>query len=382
MSNIPDANASDWKEIQQWRKAQGDLHESAALRTIGGDAINLNGDAAQGYRGGNFPTFDISSTSEICSVKSHISKDGVLTEQNVNSYIHDFEHMIGWDRDFNSGLNPMQQDAERIAALRDQGKPIPESLSNASREEIVKYIEQDTVMRIPTDHVGPVQDELERKAREIPENYFLSNPPTDSEITALRDRVKSTGITAEETLNQLSADNSNIKSGQLVYEGDDPRLAVPPSDPSKREYLIGSPHSDYEDNKGILNGEDRYKLGQQLNTAQIGTPLENLQTASSAIISSQQVNQESSTQAEMDQYFYDKHGHDPYTTPAYPSKPLSGSSVEASSSESDDQVNLKDNRQSSRPVQTPPISSGQSSQQDTQADSEDNSEDYYYSYGQ
>lgn len=364
MQNITD---DDWKEINKRKKEQGNLHESAALKSIGGDAINLNGNVME-----NFPTFDISSSQEICSVKSHISQDGVLTDQNISSYLHDFEHMLGWDRDMaynelDGKLLPIEQDAKRIAELQGRGAPIPESLSNASSDQIVDYLKHDTVMRIPQDHVSAVQDEIERKAREIPENYYLSNPPTDNEITVLRDRVKPTGLTAGETLNQLNIDNSNVKSGQLVYEGPDPQLATPPSDASKREYLVGSIHKDIEDSKGILEAGERYKLGQQLNTAQIGTPLENLQTASSAIISSQQVNQESLTQTQMDQYFHDKHGHDPYTTPAYP---LS------------DQASLTDNKQNITPTQSTANSSEQSLSKDTQANSEDNSEDYYYSYGQ
>lgn len=374
MQNITE---EDWKEINKLRKAQGDLHESAALKSIGSDAINLNNDVTR-----NFPTFDISSSKEICSVKSHISQDGVLTDQNINSYIHDFEHMIGWGRNFDGGLNPMQQDAERIVALRDQGKPIPESLSNASREEIVKYIEQNTVMRIPTNHVGPVQDALEKSAREIPENYYLSSPPTDSEIAALRDRVKPTGMDSQETLNQLNAQNSNDKSGQLVYEGNDTRLAVSTGDPSNREYLIGSPHGDYEAYKGILKANDRYKIGQELNTAQIETPLVNIRTVSSTIMSSEQVNQESSTQAEMDQYFHDKYGHDPYTDPAYPLASSSGSTAKAVPSQPDSRADLTNNGKSSQPVQGSHASSGQSSQEGAQADSEDNNKDYYYSYGQ
>lgn len=360
-------NDEGWKEINKLRKEQGDLHESAALKSIGGDAINLNGGVKA-----NFPTFDISSSQEICSVKSHISQDGALTDQNINSYIHDFDHMLGWGRDItynelDGKLLPIEQDAKRIADLQGKGMPIPEAISNASSNQIVEYLKHDTVMRIPTDHVSAVQDEIERKAREIPENYYLSNPPTDNEITALRDRVKPTGLTAGETLNQLNIDNSNVKSGQLVYEGPDPQLATPPSDASKREHLIGSLHKEVKDSRGILEAEERYKLGQQLNTAQIGTPLENLQSASSAIISSQQVNQESSTQTQMDQYFHDKHGHDPYTTPAYPSN---------------EQASLTDNKQNTTPVQSTPTSSEASLSKETQADSEDNNEDYYYSYGQ
>lgn len=211
MQNITN---EDWKDINKRRKEQGDLHESATLKSIGGDATNLN-DVKK-----NFPTFDISSSQEICSVKSHISQDGALTEQNVNSYFHDFEHMLGWGRDLtynelDGKLLPIEQDAKRIADLRERGVPIPESISNASSDQIVDYLKHDTVMRIPQDHVSAVQDELERKAREIPENYYLSNPPTENEITTLRDRVKSTGMTAEETLNQLSVDKSNAKSGQI-----------------------------------------------------------------------------------------------------------------------------------------------------------------------
>lgn len=215
---MPNATKDDRKDINEWRQAQGAIHESATLNTIGGDAINLNGDAAKGYRGGKYPTFDISSSTEICSVKSHISQDGVLTNQNVNGYIHDFEHMLGWNRDIaynelDGKLLPIEQDAKRIADLQGRGIPIPESLSNASSDRIVEYLKHDTVMRIPEDHVSAVQDELERKAREIPENYYLSNPPSNSEIATLRDRVKSTGLTAEETINQLKAGYSPEQAG-------------------------------------------------------------------------------------------------------------------------------------------------------------------------
>jgi len=183
-------------------KEQGSLHEISAKNVIGEDAVNLN-DLAK-----NFPTYDISSSNEIASVKSHMHYGTELTGQDINYYIHDFNHMLGSGRAYEDGLDPIQHDAKNIASIRDIGAPVPESLQGANQQEIGEYLKHNSVLRIPDDHVDPVQKALELRIQEFPQNYFLEPNPTGEQVQSVLARVKGTGLNSAQTLDQLVENQS------------------------------------------------------------------------------------------------------------------------------------------------------------------------------
>lgn len=106
--------------------------------------------------------------------------------------------------------------------------------------------------------------------------------------------------------------NANSKTVKLVYEGTDPDLIDSTKEEKIREYRIGSPHEDFEVHKGILEADERYKIGLSARTND-GSLVEALNNLSDA----NRVNQGSAYLDTTDEYFHDKYGHAPYTD-AYP----------------------------------------------------------------
>jgi len=69
---------------------QGRIHEESAINLIGGDAQNLNKNERlknMGLYGDNYPIYDIFSSTEICSVKTRIKKNG---KPNIQQYKNEF----------------------------------------------------------------------------------------------------------------------------------------------------------------------------------------------------------------------------------------------------------------------------------------------------
>lgn len=200
---------NDPKKQASYIKEQGKLHEIAAKNIIGGDAMNLNEIVT------NFPTYDITSSTEIASVKSHMNSGTELSNKDINHYVDEFHEMIGWrkpDPNSKCELDPIkiQQDAQRIVEVRDAGLPIPSILRNAGQEEIGEYLKYSSSFRIPDDHVESVQKALEAHFREFPENYYLGSNPTDEQIKSMVNRVKGTGLNSAETLDQLVQEEGHI----------------------------------------------------------------------------------------------------------------------------------------------------------------------------
>jgi len=184
---------------------QGDLHEEAALKLIGGDAENLNNNEkleSMGLRGNNYPNFDVFSSSEVCSVKSHINQDG---SANVQSYMNDFSNMLGWGKAHEGGLSPLEQDAKRIKQSASMGVPVPTDLVGAGSEKVVSYLQDNSIMRIPSDHVPEVRDALVEDAKQLPGKYFLPESPSEAQFENLSERVQSTGLSASETLEKMNS---------------------------------------------------------------------------------------------------------------------------------------------------------------------------------
>ncbi len=177
-------------------KKQGRLHEDSALKKIGGDAVNLNDIAGLGHKGYQFPTFDISSSTELTSVKSHVSMPGQISEQDINCYKTDFKKMLGHNR---NGPFPMGEDVKNIASLAENGHPVPTKLQGADQTKIVEYLQHETVMRIPDDHVEKMQSIITADAKQIPENFYLPGSPTEEQLSALGNRIQGSGLSSSET---------------------------------------------------------------------------------------------------------------------------------------------------------------------------------------
>jgi hypothetical protein len=180
-------------------KTRGKLHEDAALKSIGGDAYNLNGKAANGMVGNQFPTYDICSSTELASVKSHLSQPGACPPADIEAYKADFSHMLGWDRAYERGLSPLEQDAERISNLSAKGFAVPAELKGAGQDQTVDYLKNNSILRIPDDHVAPVKAALDNDIRSLPENYFLPAEPSDEQVQAVLNRIQGTGLSSSET---------------------------------------------------------------------------------------------------------------------------------------------------------------------------------------
>ena len=204
-------------------KSIGDLHEASARELMGGDAENLNHHPlleGMGLRGGNYNTYDIFSSEEACSVKARMI--GNTSEPNLNSYRSEFNKMLGWNRSYqNNNLSPIQQDAQRLMACGERGVPIPEALKGATQEQVVDYLQTQSTMRVPSDHVEAVRETIIADARNLPEKYHLPENPTEQQLLALGNRIQSTGLSAEESLAQVSAQKST--QGQQAHQVSSPQ---------------------------------------------------------------------------------------------------------------------------------------------------------------
>lgn len=169
--------------------------EAAARTTIGQDATDLDIAARKlSMKGNNYPTYDVSSHREVASVKTHWSGEGELKDTALGAYRSDFSHMQGWGR----SEDALEHDARNIIAVRDSGVPVPEDLTRASEGEAARYLRDHSVLRIPDDHVQEVQTRLAADARSLPNNYFLSDHPSDTDIARVTDRVRGIGVTSDE----------------------------------------------------------------------------------------------------------------------------------------------------------------------------------------
>jgi hypothetical protein len=175
---------------------QGYCHELFAKDTIGNDAVLLDEANIPGLVGGKFPTYDISSRTEITSVKTHKNPNCDLTRDEIRQYRYDFCTMLGIRRNFSDGMDPVGQDAGRIAAIRDMGIPVPDEIKEASQEEIADYLRLNSVLRIPDDHVESVRQELESDIRALPEKYCLPENPTEEQVQSVAGRIKGTGYSS------------------------------------------------------------------------------------------------------------------------------------------------------------------------------------------
>lgn len=171
--------------------------EAAARSTVGNGAMDLDAlskDEALGFQGDNYPTYDLSSRSEVASVKTHWNSDGELDGRAVKAYQRDFAHMLGWGRT----PGAVEQDGENIVAARDAGLPVPRELEDADPKEAAGYLRDNSRLRIPDDHVGPVRAEMEQDIRTLPSNYYLEGDPSQEQVDGVLERVQGIGMSSRE----------------------------------------------------------------------------------------------------------------------------------------------------------------------------------------
>lgn len=172
--------------------------EAAAKTAIGGDAVNLD-KATTGHVGGNYPTFDIASSTEISSVKTHWSINGDLSETAINSYLSDFHFILGWNRE----VNALYKDGENIIRAKENGVPVPNEVRSLSAEGAAVYLRDFGTLRVPDDHVQQIRSALALKVRTAPANYFLSETFTEDQVERVVNRVRGIGVTSTELQQML-----------------------------------------------------------------------------------------------------------------------------------------------------------------------------------
>lgn len=231
---MPDLTAEEyWKAWAAIKQRQGRMHEDAALETIGGDAASLDdfvsehandaasGEGARHFQGGRYPTYDITSSTEIASVKAYTSGGSEPSKQDIDNYMNAFNQTRGFGgRGYARGLSPVEQDVEAIKQVQAQGAPVPQELVGKSDAEIQKYLENETVMRIPSDHVERMRQEFSAKVRDFPQDHGLPENATDAEIQAYAaKRWQSSGLSAEETQQRLQAEGLLAEEGAEAAKG-------------------------------------------------------------------------------------------------------------------------------------------------------------------
>lgn len=187
------ADAIEKSKVKDYIYYRRYASEAAAQAAIGGDAINLD-TATKGYIGGNYPIYDISSSLEVASVKTHWNSSGDLSDTSVNSYVRDFDTLLGWNRE----VDALTNDGLNIIKAREQGISVPKDISSASGIEAGLYLRDSGKLRIPDDHVKRVRDAIETRARKFPANYFLPESFGEQDIYHLVNRIDGIGITSKQ----------------------------------------------------------------------------------------------------------------------------------------------------------------------------------------
>jgi len=146
-------------------------------------------------KGNNYPTYDISSSNQVASVKTHWGDDGSLSDSARQAYQRDFSHMLGWGRD----VGALEQDGQNIISARDKGVPVPEGLAIATTaEQAAQYLRDNSILMVPDDHVAIMRADLRARILELPDNYFLPPNPTEKQLAQVLSRVRGIGLSSQE----------------------------------------------------------------------------------------------------------------------------------------------------------------------------------------
>lgn len=166
--------------------------EGASLVAAGNKAVNLDAyTEAHGlhHQGNNYPLLDLTSNSEVASVKTHFNNEG---KPDLNQYNNDFWSLLQAD----------SRDGKNILEAAEKDAPVPEKLRglDPSNSQDIKratnYIKSESNYRIPDNHVDQVRAFVLKKARDFPENYGLPESPSDKRINRLLERIQPCGLTS------------------------------------------------------------------------------------------------------------------------------------------------------------------------------------------
>ena len=180
------------------------------------------------------------------------------------------------------------------------------------------------------------------------------NTTIDTQVPSDAVDTKSVGEQSDlntEGISERSQDGTpNDSAAQAPQESSpkfylDGKEATLPGD-GEREYRIGSPHQDFEVYKQIVDAERQHDLGIAAQTS------DSFGEAAGTLVEAQQGDTDFT---EVNNYMYEKHGHEPYTDPAYSQSENSSPSDAPSDSQSsvdDGTASLTDSPLPAMPVDT------------------------------
>jgi hypothetical protein len=175
----------------------GTLGEELAVKTTGGvslDSTIIN----------NFENYDLINTNEIASVKSHIVGNEKTA---MGNYAQDLRGALGLLEE-----HKLDVATERLWEVKNDpgkweqlGQTMPAAVCDAaSLEEMKESLKATSCIRVPADHVGKVQEYLDRVVPKDPELYGIPPDASQEEIasrlTDLKSRVRpiAEGVTAHD----------------------------------------------------------------------------------------------------------------------------------------------------------------------------------------
>ncbi|WP_225731768.1 MULTISPECIES: hypothetical protein [unclassified Nocardia] len=231
------ASESVIREVEQAISDQptsgfGPGNEAATVRRLreeGQEAGNVN------RLRSNFPLIDVAASGEIASVKAG----------SMPYYLSSMLDLIA-----RGGVRNLkvEQSARAIATFRRELQQLgwwPRALrKNASVKSIAEYINGQTVLRIPSDHVLPFQEYLAAAARRNPARFGLNEgPDLEARIAELLGRVRPSAVTSQEL---FGANERVQEAARAVATLLDPADLVGPTEITGPTELVESAAGDLE----------------------------------------------------------------------------------------------------------------------------------------
>jgi muconolactone delta-isomerase len=160
-------------------KLQGEMGEES-MRKLGAESLN-------DYKG-NFPVYDFISKDEVASVKTHMPSEKYKTSH-LSNYAHDFRVAMGTTV-AKKGVYAGKTSTSFAADALNQLSQRPEGWERISPGRMETEIKEKATLRIPSDHVEPVQNYVRRAALRYPEKYGFDHLPDNEELNQLTNRIK------------------------------------------------------------------------------------------------------------------------------------------------------------------------------------------------